>query len=93
MLSSGLSLLYSHKLPDVLEKLLLYSIKLYIDITTSRSLGLSSCVLNISFIPSANRAHFLNITCLLFLSAAVAASYAPCPTIGIAPLISIHPSM
>ena len=43
-----ISLQYCHKLPDVLEHLSLYSIKLYIDITISMSLALSICVLLIS---------------------------------------------
>ena len=46
---------------------MLYPIKLYIDITTSRSLALSTCVLFISLIKSVNRAQFLNVTCLLRL--------------------------
>ena len=48
MLSFGSFGQYCHKLPDASEKLWLYSIKLYIDIVTSRSLTLSTNVLFIS---------------------------------------------
>ena len=50
----GLSLYYCHKLPDVFELLSLYSIKLYISITTSVSLTLSISVLFNSFMQSVN---------------------------------------
>ena len=51
---------------------MVYSLKLYIGITTSRSLALS--------IQSGNREQFLNATYLLFLSAAIIAVSAPCQT-------------
>ena len=43
--------------------------KLYIGITTSMSLALSTCVLSISLMQSVNEAQFLNITFLLILFA------------------------
>ena len=71
MLSSGSSLQYCCKLPDFFEHLLLYSITFYIGITASKSLVL---MLFISLIQSESRAQFLNTTCFLFLSAAIAAA-------------------
>ena len=61
MSSSGSSLKYYHKLPDVFA---------YLYIVTSRSLELSTCMILISHIQSVNYTQFLNITCLLFMSAA-----------------------
>ena len=51
-----------------------YFIKLYISITTSRSLALSTGVLFISLIQSVNGAHILNINSLFFLPASIAAA-------------------
>ena len=65
------------KLPGVLESFPRYSIILYIDITTSRSFALSSCVLFISFIQLVNGAQSLNIAFLLFLPACLARAVAP----------------
>ena len=48
---------------------MLYSVKFYIDITTSMSLALSICVLFISFMQSVNRAQFSNPTSLFPLFA------------------------
>ena len=62
-----------HKLPVVPE----YPFKLYIFVRTSKSLY--TYVLFVSVTQSVNGADFLNITCLLFLSACIAASVAPCP--------------
>ena len=47
-------------------------------IVTARSLALSTRVLFVSLMQSVNRAQFLNITSLLFLSAAISATFAPC---------------
>ena len=59
---SRLSLKNFHKLPDVCEKLWIYSIKLYIGITTSRSLALSTRALFISPMQSVNGEQLLNTT-------------------------------
>ena len=78
-----------YKAPGVFEELLLHSIKLYFDITTSRSFALNTCVLSISFIQSVNGAKFLNIACLFdllfYLFGAFAAAIAPAPTVVMAP--------
>ena len=47
---------------------------------TFKSFALSTCVLFISVNQLVNDAQFLNIACLLFLSAALAASSSPAPT-------------
>ena len=54
-----------HKLPYVYEQLSMYSSKLYIGITTSKSFALSICVLFILLMQSVNGAQFLNIASLL----------------------------
>ena len=61
---AGLSLQYRKKLSDVFEKLLLCSIKLYIDVPPSMFLALSTCILFVVQIQSVNGGHFLkeNIT-------------------------------
>ena len=51
---------------------MLYSIKLYIGITISISLALSTCVLFISLMQLVNGAQFLNITFLFLLFGAAA---------------------
>ena len=71
--------LYLHEIPNVFELLTLYSIKLYIDITTSRSFALSTCLFALS-------TQFLNIVCLLFY----AASPAPAPTTVMFPAARIY---
>ena len=79
---------YFHKLPDVFKQLSLYSIKLYIEITTSMSLALSISVLFFLFMQPLFAAQFLNINCLslLFLAASAPAVFAT----DIVPLTSIY---
>ena len=55
---AGLSLQYRKKLSDVFEKLLLCSIKLYIDIPPSMFLALSTCILFVVQIQSVNGGYF-----------------------------------
>ena len=86
----GSSLQYCHKLPEVFEKLSLYSVKLYIGITTSGSFALSTCTLFISVMSSVNGPQLLSIACLLFLSVALAALSAPAPATVMFPLRSIN---
>ena len=73
LLNDGSSLQKLYKLLDVFEKISLCFIKLYISITTSRSLKLSTCGLHILFIRSVNGAQFSNITCLFSLPGTSAA--------------------
>ena len=63
----------------------MYSIKLYIGITISISLALSSCVLLTSLMQLVNGAQFLNATPLSLSSACLAAASAPLPLIVIVP--------
>ena len=58
--TAGWSLLYYHKILDVFEWLLLYSIKIYIGITTSISWASSTCVLFTLLLHLVNGAQFLN---------------------------------
>ena len=81
---------YCHKLPDVFEKLLLYSIKLNISITMSISSALSTCILFISLMQFVNGAQLLNITFLLLLFGAAAV---PVLLTVIVPLTSIYASL
>ena len=76
LFKTRLSLQRFHKLPDFSELLLLYSIKLYIGITTWVFLALSTCELFVSFMESVNGVQFLNIKFLLLLFAA-----APAPAV------------
>ena len=69
-----------------------YSIKLYIDITTSKLFSLSTRVLSILVMQSVYSTQFLNIAYLLLLSAVLVASSAP-PTRVIVPLASIYGSL
>ena len=62
------------KLPDEFEQLLLYSIELYIGITTLRSLAIYICVLFMSLMQSGNRGQFLNITFIVALFVAMVAA-------------------
>ena len=62
LFTAGISLYYCHKLPDVFEYLLLYSIKLYIGITISMYFALSISILFILLIQLVIGAQFLNIT-------------------------------
>ena len=57
---------------DVFEQLSWYSVKLYIDITASKSVALCIWVLFIPLMQLVNRAQFLNITFLSLLSGAAA---------------------
>ena len=68
-----------------------YSIKLYIGITTSMFLALSTCVLFVSLMQSVNGAQFSNITFLLKLFAA--AHSAALFALDIVPLTSIYVSL
>ena len=90
---SGSSFWYFGKLPVAHELLSLNSTKVYIDITTSRSFPLSTFVLFISVIQSVNSAKFLSITCLLSLSACIAAVCAPCAVKVIATIRSMYTSL
>ena len=66
LFTASLSLQYCHKLADVSKSLLLYFIKLYIDITTSIYLAILLCALFISLMQSVKGAQFLNV--ITFLS-------------------------
>ena len=68
MLSFESSLWFCHAIP-VFVKLLLYSIRRYIDITRSRSLALSTNTLFISLLRFLNGAQFLKVTSLFLASA------------------------
>ena len=68
---------------------MVYSIKLYIGITTSMSLALSICVLFISLMQSVNGAQFLNTTSLFPLFGLSLA----CAAIYIVPLTGIDASL
>ena len=68
-------------------------LKLYLSITTSRSVAFSTCVLFISLIQSVNSAQFLNNTCLSFLSAYLAVVVALATTTIILLLTSIYASI
>ena len=71
---NGSSLNQCHKLPDVLEYLSLYSVKLYIGITMSMPLPLSICVLFLSLTQLVNGVQFLVIIFFLLFAAAPAAA-------------------
>ena len=68
-----------------------YCYKLYIGITISISLALSTCVLFISLMQLKNGAQFLNITFLLVLFAAAPTS--DVSSTVIVPLISMYASL
>ena len=87
------SAMLNHKLPAVFEKLSLYSIKLYTDITTSKYFALSIWVLFISLMQWVSGAKFLNITPLFLLCNRFVAWSAPAPVISIVPLASIYASL
>ena len=82
MLSFGLSLWYCHK---------------HLDVSTSRSFALS--ILHYSFLPFillmqlVNGAQFLNVTCLFFASAFLAAASAPAPLIVMVLSTSMYASL
>ena len=86
-----MSLQYCHKLPDVLKRSSLYSIKLYIGITISIYSALSACVLFILLIQLVNGAPFLNIN-FLFLFVGAAAAVVVLSTF-VFPLTSIYASL
>ena len=91
LFTAGISLQYFHKLPDTFEQLSLYYIKIYIGITISISLALSTWVLLILLMQSVNGAQLLNITFLPVLFAPV-----PAPAVlltDISPLTSIYASL
>ena len=79
MLSCGLSLQYCHKIADVFAWFSLYSNKLCIDITVSRSSALSTFKLFILLTNLVKGVQFLKYTFLSSVSAAIAAASAPCP--------------
>ena len=79
-----------HKIPDVFEELSLYSIKLYIGITTLIYWASSICVLLILLMQVVNGAQFLNIT---FLSTSFGAPAVPVFETVIVPLTSIYASL
>ena len=81
------------KYPMLLHNFLLYSIKLYISITISRFSTLFIWALFNSLMQSVNSAQCLNITCLLFLSASIVGSIAPCLTNVIVPFTNIYVSL
>ena len=89
----GSSLWICYKLAVVAKKLSLYSIRLYIGITISKSFTSCICVLLILVVYSVDKTEFLNITFLLFLSACIAAASAPCPIRVMASLTSMHASL
>ena len=72
--------------------MLLYSIKLYIGITISKSWALSVSVSFILLMHLVNGAQFLNTTSLFLLSACLAAASSPVAAVVIAPLTSIYAS-
>ena len=73
LLQADWSLKYCHKLQDVFKWLSIYSIKLDINITTSVSLALFTCVLSILLMQSVNGVQFPKIT---FIIALFASAYA-----------------
>ena len=72
---------------------MLYSIKLYIGIITSRSFALFIWVLFILLMQSANGAQLLSITPLFFSSPYLAAASSSSPVIIIVPFISMYASL
>ena len=74
LFTAGISCQYWHKLPDCFQQLLLYSIKVYINIIISIPLALTISTLFISLLQSVNSAQFLNITFLLALFASASAA-------------------
>ena len=85
---SGSSLQNWDRLSDVFEWQSLYSIKLYISMTTSKFIGLSACVLFISLMQSGNSEESLKTASLLFLSES-----SPALTTIIVPPTSIYASL
>ena len=85
---SGSSLKNWDRLSDVFEWQSLYSIKLYISMTTSKFFALSACVLFISLMQSGNSEKSLKTASLLFLSES-----SPALTTIIVPPTSIYASL
>ena len=72
---AGSSLEDCHKLPDVFEWLLLYSIKLYIGITTSMPMALSTCITFILLMQLVNGAKIISFLLVLFAYEGTAAVF------------------